>query len=318
MTSFTFYAGEVDGERLALTVKLRPITGRIWGEVTNAHGARVPGVVEVEGLELSIWCRGGGQCVDTLAAVLERGTRAPGLTAEDGARLLEVWRRWHGNGMQAGCSHQCAAGWAERPIDPAKPTNVYGTHFAGQRSPSWNMLAWVSAKEHPEGLMSRPCSTCGYPYGSAWLFEPLPAEVEAFIRGLSRLPAPAGAEGQARAAASAAGLRFTVLGHVDRNPSMPDSEGDHWRVKLSRKGLSMTLVFTKGSGHGGKPPTIGEVLECLRSDASSLDGARDFEDWARELGLPLDSRTAEQSYRAVVAQSAKFRALVGDAFAVTA
>lgn len=36
---------------------------------------------------------------------------------------------------------------------------------------------WVREDEHPDGILSKPCPTCGYKYGSAWLFEPIPAEV---------------------------------------------------------------------------------------------------------------------------------------------
>lgn len=36
---------------------------------------------------------------------------------------------------------------------------------------------WVWPEEHPEGLLCKPCQVCGYRYGSAWLYEPLPDEV---------------------------------------------------------------------------------------------------------------------------------------------
>jgi len=35
----------------------------------------------------------------------------------------------------------------------------------------------VDYREHPDGLLSKPCRKCGYKYGSAWLFEEVPAEV---------------------------------------------------------------------------------------------------------------------------------------------
>lgn len=34
---------------------------------------------------------------------------------------------------------------------------------------------WVNPEEHPEGLLSKECKTCGYRYGTSWLYEPLPA-----------------------------------------------------------------------------------------------------------------------------------------------
>jgi hypothetical protein len=84
---------------------------------------------------------------------------------------------WHMNDMKAGCEHQEAEGWAERPIDPSKPTNAYGKHYPGQAHDSWNMLVWVRADEFEGGLLSAPCPTCGYKYGSAWLKRELPAEI---------------------------------------------------------------------------------------------------------------------------------------------
>lgn len=39
----------------------------------------------------------------------------------------------------------------------------------------------VNFREHPEGLLSKPCEVCGYEYGTAWLKEELPAEVLAEI-----------------------------------------------------------------------------------------------------------------------------------------
>lgn len=38
-------------------------------------------------------------------------------------------------------------------------------------------LGWLREDEHPRGILSRACPTCGYRYWNAWLFEPLPADV---------------------------------------------------------------------------------------------------------------------------------------------
>lgn len=32
-------------------------------------------------------------------------------------------------------------------------------------------------KEHPEGFLCKPCPVCGYKYGSAWLYEPIPQDI---------------------------------------------------------------------------------------------------------------------------------------------
>ena len=42
----------------------------------------------------------------------------------------------------------------------------------------------VYPHEHPEGLLTKPCPTCGYKYGSAWLFEAVPEDVLQFLTDL--------------------------------------------------------------------------------------------------------------------------------------
>lgn len=135
----------------------------------------------------------GGQMDKTIREALDADTinYASGWTAERLRELLDIWARWHLNDMRAECEHQRAgvavddddvsAGtpWNARPIDPTRPTNAYGRHYPGQHSSSWNMLAWVRRDEHPHGLLSYPCPTCGYKYGSAWLTEEIPADVRA-------------------------------------------------------------------------------------------------------------------------------------------
>lgn len=40
---------------------------------------------------------------------------------------------------------------------------------------------WVPVKEHPRGLLSKRCSSCGYAYGSSWLYEQVPDDVIEFL-----------------------------------------------------------------------------------------------------------------------------------------
>lgn len=63
-------------------------------------------------------------------------------------RLVQIWKRWHLNDMKAGCEHQRA-------------------------------LGWTSYDKHP----SEPCPTCGYKYGTAWLFEAVPDEILKELQG---------------------------------------------------------------------------------------------------------------------------------------
>src|SRR5689334_5397643 len=85
------------------------------------------------------------------------------------------------------------------------------------------------------------------------------------------------------------------------NPYMDSASRDsmdHWKVKFTRyqdftctgdtlrfhgKILArMTTYFSMGVGHGGAEPTAARVLDCLASDASSVD-QQTFEGWARDL-----------------------------------
>jgi hypothetical protein len=49
---------------------------------------------------------------------------------------------------------------------------------------------------------------------------------------------------------------------------------------------------------GAYQPEPSEILECLASDAQSVQNAGSFEEWARDLGYDPDSRKAEHAYRA--------------------
>ncbi len=152
--------------------------GRVFYRI-KFDGRRLS-ITGVEGPLKSGDCRGGcGQIIDAEITKL-----ASGWTDTMLAEFRRAWKAWHLNDMRAGCEHQRAEGWADRPIDPSKPTSAYGKHFDGQKQSSWNMLAWVRRDEHPEGLLSHPCPTCGYKYGTAWLHEDIPSEVLDFLSSL--------------------------------------------------------------------------------------------------------------------------------------
>ena len=88
-----------------------------------------------------------GQCVDEV----QRVTRFdPAWDTERAASLVEVWHRWHLNDMRPGCAHQTPIG------------DTPGERL--DRTPA--------------------CEQTGYRWGSAWLVEPLPAEVIDWAHGL--------------------------------------------------------------------------------------------------------------------------------------
>ena len=105
---------------------------------------------------------------------------------------------------------------------------------------------------------------------------------------------------------------------VDDNPNMLD-DGDwkksatHWRLIIRRGNKQMTTYFSQGSAHT-KEPTLSDILDCLASDASSIDNARSFEEWCGELGYDTDSRKAERIYNICVKQMESLNRLLGDDF----
>lgn len=92
---------------------------------------------------------GGGQSLDTVRRVATHGHPSKEWPVGRILYLLAVWDHWHLNDVQAGCSHQREMGW--RNYD-----------------------------KHP----GEPCPICGYKYGSAWLYAPLPQDVIDFVQPL--------------------------------------------------------------------------------------------------------------------------------------
>lgn len=124
----------------------------------------------------------GGQCLEALAKLFPAHGKAQ--------KIIAVWRRWHLNDMRAGCEHQRAGKWDEKPIDPTRPCDTSVTLKAGEHGllkdhTGWNMLTWVKQDEHPDGLLCRPCPVCGYKYGTEWLYEAIPEDVLEEIKSWS-------------------------------------------------------------------------------------------------------------------------------------
>jgi len=99
-------------------------------------------------------------------------------------KMFEIWKEHHLNDMRPYCAHQKKLGWHKRRIDGSKPSNAYGKHFDGQKSPSWNLAGWVYPAEHHKGVLCKPCPECGYKYGSEWKTEPVPNNVLEFLASL--------------------------------------------------------------------------------------------------------------------------------------
>ena len=177
------YLGKVDGYgrgvkncKAFLTYELRQTDKRLefsgCGEVWN-H-------IESD----SIRC---GQCVEEVAALSV--TRTP-----QEKRLVEIWKRWHLNGMNAGCEHQRAEGWKNCPghysgpitqetIDHTnrelKETGVGLVRGSGRHYYCTDEDAPVDSEKCAGNVqpLCKPCPVCGYQYGSAWLYEPIPQAI---------------------------------------------------------------------------------------------------------------------------------------------
>jgi hypothetical protein len=91
--------------------------------------------------------------------------------------FLRYWKEYHLNDMQAGCIHQRAWGWKDRRIDPSElPKEKYYNH--DERG---IIASWVFPKDHPKGILSKPCPICDYRYGSDWLYKEVPESVIYFL-----------------------------------------------------------------------------------------------------------------------------------------
>lgn len=127
-------------------------------------------------------CVGGGQSLDTVAAVAKRGHLAPRLTPALVEGLLDIWERWHLNGTRAGCEHQRDFGWHRRKLDEAKPVGWANTDRIGHMGKNANLAGW----EHPPvGVLTKPCPICGYAFGSAWKYEALPDYVYLYLHNFA-------------------------------------------------------------------------------------------------------------------------------------
>jgi hypothetical protein len=102
---------------------------------------------------------------------------------------------------------------------------------------------------------------------------------------------------------------------VDENPNMDsDSRMNHYKVTLrgtfNGKRHQLTTYFSMGLGLSHEPEAD-DVLDCLASDSASIDNARNFEDWASELGYDTNSRKAERTYRICQRQAERLEKFCG-------
>lgn len=101
---------------------------------------------------------------------------------------------------------------------------------------------------------------------------------------------------------------------ADANPNMDAGQwldrASHYKCKFRLGRRQLSTFFSMGSAHT-EEPTAADVLDCLASDAASVDSARSFEDWCSDIGYDTDSRKAERTYKACERQAAALKQFVG-------
>ncbi len=162
--------------------------------------------------------------------------------------------------------------------------------------------------------------------------DPVDGRVQALVRGARALEAtaePTGAESEPTGAEAPtlAELCATITisaSPTDAQPPWQEADaapfrGQGWNITLARgepgvDWAELTVPFWMGSAHGMTKPTAGDVMNCLCSDAASIENATGFEDWASELGMDTDSRRAEAIYEQCDEQAGELRAFLGNDF----
>jgi hypothetical protein len=102
------------------------------------------------------------RAAETEAGAAARENRVANLT-DTGRALLGDW-------------------WKDRHTAPDADSPLSGLYEVSKRETK--TAGWVYPSQHPRGLLTKPCSVCGYKYGSAWLKEAVPADVLEFLRAL--------------------------------------------------------------------------------------------------------------------------------------
>jgi hypothetical protein len=103
---------------------------------------------------------------------------------------------------------------------------------------------------------------------------------------------------------------------VDSNPLMTDMPAGsrHYRVTLRHRGKQMTVPFSQGPAIE-REPTAAEVLECLATDAATLDNSSGFREWCNECGyshFDITREKVQKIWQACLKQRGQLMTLLGD------
>lgn len=111
------------------------------------------------------------------------------------------------------------------------------------------------------------------------------------------------------------GLKLIVR-KARTNPNMASDKewtktASHYKVIIfNERNEAYETYFSRGSSLTG-PPDLPTILNCLASDASGIENAKSFEDWAAEYGYDTDSRKAEKTYQLCQKQAEELKDLLG-------
>ena len=152
------------------------------------------------------------------------------------------------------------------------------TSYAGHVRPS----------EHPAGVLGKPCSVCGYKYGSVWLYEPIPASVATELQAMpsgrdteqpDEDPTASPYDIQTARLLKRHAIRFEPE-HVKAKPpnrgGRDTSPAQHWRVTLhgpAGTGAPLSFDFWASINDTAKGIALSAytVLACLSSDMDYTD-----------------------------------------------
>ncbi len=226
-----------------------------------------------------------GEAVRQINALLRDGRPVPLASSWPLSRMVEEIVKDAKRGIVYQPKTEAEASWIKSRIIQIKQEAKYSGH--------------VYPQEHPEGVLTKPCPVCGYKYGSAWLYMPIPATVIEEVNQLAAAPALAPLyEDQAKNFLSSHGLTMRIS-LSDSKPAPWEPSGHHYRVTVSRDrtpGSRLAFDFwgSASDAEKGVDPTPYDILSCISSDAT-MPGT--FPEYCRDFGEEEDSRRALQTFR---------------------
>lgn len=165
--------------------------------------------------------------------------------------------------------YKTLAGWLDQDAIAAVPAEVYkGAIY--------------------EDSLSAPCPECGYCYGSAWLSEPLPDAVYAFVDSLGGGDTRSPYDIQAAAFLDEHGITIHADHACDKGNGFAEAD-QHWRIKLTRgrRSLSFDWWNSRNATDKGEEASAYSILSTLAGES----GYTDVDEAAEELELkPTQAR----------------------------